>query len=214
MNPLFEDAQSRTTELSKDPKKRWHPSTRLDDIYITMLQTAENVAQYEGVTRQEQDEFAAESQQRAETAQKAGVFDREITPVTTPSGRIVSQDDSPRWGTTIEKLANLKPILTDQMGDKASITAGNACPLNDGAAAIIVMSETRAKDLNIQPLARNRVHRHFSHQPRNHGPWTYRSQPTSTTPSRAFGPRHRPHRTQRSVCSPGDSINARTRNPT
>ena len=106
------------------------------------------------VSRQEQDEFAALSQQRAEAAQKSGHFAEEITPVTTPSGKVVDTDDCPRHGTTAEKLAGLKPVLLEQMGDKATVTAGNACPLNDGAAAVIVMSDTRAKELGITPLAR------------------------------------------------------------
>ena len=119
-----------------------------------MLQTAENVAQHMAVSRQEQDEFAALSQQRAEAAQKSGHFAEEITPVTTPSGKVVDTDDCPRHGTTAEKLAGLKPVLAEQMGDKATVTAGNACPLNDGAAAVIVMSDTRAKELGLTPLAR------------------------------------------------------------
>jgi acetyl-CoA C-acetyltransferase len=119
-----------------------------------MLQTAENVAQYKSISRHEQDEFAALSQQRAEAAQKSGYFAEEITPVTTPSGKVVDIDDCPRHGTTAEKLAGLKPVLLEQMGDKATVTAGNACPLNDGAAAVIVMSDTKAKDLGIKPLAR------------------------------------------------------------
>jgi acetyl-CoA C-acetyltransferase len=119
-----------------------------------MLQTAENVAQYVAVSRREQDEFAALSQQRAEAAQKSGFFADEITPVTTPSGKLVDTDDCPRHGTTVEKLAELKPVLLEQMGERATVTAGNACPLNDGAAAVIVMSHTRAKALGLTPLAR------------------------------------------------------------
>jgi len=132
----------------------WEPTEGLPDVYITMLQTAENVAQYMAVSREEQDEFAALSQQRAEAAQKAGFFAEEITPVTTPSGNIVDTDDCPRHGTTVEKLAGLKPVLVEQLGHKATVTAGNACPLNDGAAAVVVMSDTRAKELGIKPLAR------------------------------------------------------------
>jgi acetyl-CoA C-acetyltransferase len=119
-----------------------------------MLQTAENVAQHEAISRKEQDEFAALSQQRAEAAQKAGYFAEEITAVTTPSGQVVDADDCPRHGTTVEKLAALKPVLLEQMGEKATVTAGNACPLNDGAAAVVVMSDTRAKEHGLQPLAR------------------------------------------------------------
>jgi len=153
-NPRFEAAETRTAEYLSPGGRNWEPAPGLANIYITMLQTAENVAQYVAISRQEQDEFAALSQQRAEAAQKAGFFAEEITPVTTPSGKLVDSDDCPRHGTTAEKLAALKPVLLEQMGERATVTAGNACPLNDGAAAVVVMSHTRAKALGITPLAR------------------------------------------------------------
>ncbi len=115
-----------------------------------MGQTAENVAQYAGVTREEQDEFAARSQQRAVAAQEQGFFEREITPVTLDDGSVVSADDGPRPGTTAEKLAGLQPVFRPD----GTVTAGNACPLNDGAAAVVVMSDRRASELGIKPLAR------------------------------------------------------------
>src|SRR6478736_6206546 len=115
-----------------------------------MGQTAENVAEYEQVTRDEQDEFAARSQNRAVEAQKNGFFEREITPVTLADGTEVSVDDGPRPDTTVEKLATLQPVFRPN----GSVTAGNACPLNDGAAAVIVMSDSRAEELGIKPLAR------------------------------------------------------------
>jgi acetyl-CoA C-acetyltransferase len=102
------------------------------------------------VSRQEQDEFAVQSQHRAVAAQEAGFFDREIIPVTTPSGDVVTKDDGPRPGTTLEALAGLKPVFREG----GTVTAGNACPLNDGAAAVVVMSDTRAAQLGITPLAR------------------------------------------------------------
>ena len=154
MNALFDDARARTSRYAKGEGGDWRAANGLPDVYITMLQTAENVARSEGITREEQDAFAAASQQRAEAAQKSGHFANEITPITTPSGKVVDRDDGPRWGTTIEKLATLKPVLLDAMGDKATVTAGNACPLNDGAAAVVVMSDTRARELGIEPLAR------------------------------------------------------------
>ncbi|MEM7437148.1 MAG: acetyl-CoA C-acetyltransferase [Myxococcota bacterium] len=154
MNPKFDDAQARMARYMSGEGGDWEPSGGLADVYITMLQTAENVAQYKSVSRQEQDEYAALSQQRAEAAQNSGHFDAEITPVTTPSGKVVSVDDCPRHGTTMEKLAGLKPVLQGQMGDKATVTAGNACPLNDGAAAVVVMSDDKARELGIRPLAR------------------------------------------------------------
>jgi acetyl-CoA C-acetyltransferase len=153
-NPKFANAEARMEKYMSGEGGDWEPADGLPNVYITMLQTAENVAQYMSVSRQEQDEFAALSQQRAEAAQKSGHFAEEITPVTTPNGKLVDTDDCPRHGTTAEKLAGLKPVLVEQMGDKATVTAGNACPLNDGAAAVIVMSDSRAKELGLTPLAR------------------------------------------------------------
>ena len=153
-NPRFAESEARMASLMSPDGGYWEPASGLPDVYITMLQTAENVAQYMAVSRQEQDEFAALSQQRAEAAQKSGFFDEEITPVTTPSGTVVAADDCPRHGTTAEKLAGLNPVLLGQLGEKATVTAGNACPLNDGAAAVIVMSDARARALGITPLAR------------------------------------------------------------
>jgi acetyl-CoA C-acetyltransferase len=148
-NPLFADAEARTAERTNGADS-WEPPAGLPDIYIAMGQTAENVRLAEGVGRKEMDEFAALSQQRAVAAQERGFFEREITPVTLPDGTVVSKDDGPRPGTTAEKLAELKPAFRPD----GEITAGNACPLNDGAAAVIVMSDTRAKELGITPLAR------------------------------------------------------------
>ena len=148
-NPLFADAQARTTERTNGADA-WEPPAGLPDIYIAMGQTAENVVLSEGVTRKEMDEFAALSQQRAVANQENGYWDAEITPITTPSGNVVSKDDGPRAGTTAEGLSNLKPAFRPD----GQVTAGNACPLNDGAAAVIVMSDTRAKELGITPLAR------------------------------------------------------------
>jgi len=153
-NAKFAESEERMAKLMTPDAGDWEPAGGLADVYITMLQTAENVAQYMAVSRKEQDEFAALSQQRAEAAQQSGYFTEEITPVTTPSGAVVDTDDCPRHGTTAEKLAGLKPVLLGQMGEKATVTAGNACPLNDGAAAVIVMSDTRARELGITPLAR------------------------------------------------------------
>ncbi len=153
-NPIFEEAEARTEAHGQGKGGDWRPADGLPNVYITMLETAENVAQYKKVSRHEQDEFAAMSQNRAEAAQKRGFFAEEITPVTTPSGTVVDTDDCPRHGTTVEVLANLKPVLQEGLGDRATVTAGNACPLNDGAAAVIVMSDTRAKELGIKPLAR------------------------------------------------------------
>jgi acetyl-CoA C-acetyltransferase len=148
-NPLFKDAEARTQERTNGASS-WEPIKGVPDFYIAMGQTAENVRLAEGVSRKEMDEFAARSQQLAVESQKNGFFEREITPVTLADGTVVSKDDGPREGTTAEKLAELKPVFRPD----GEITAGNACPLNDGAAAVIVMSDTKAKELGITPLAR------------------------------------------------------------
>ncbi len=148
-NPLFADAEQRTADRTQGASS-WEPPSGLPDIYIAMGQTAENVRLLEHVSRREMDEFAVLSQQRAVESQHNGFFEREITPVTTPSGAVVTKDDGPREGTTLEKLAELKPVFRPD----GEVTAGNSCPLNDGAAAVIVMSDTRARELGITPLAR------------------------------------------------------------
>ena len=153
MNQRFGQAAERTAARSEEGAYTWSEDLRgedFPDVYIAMGQTAENVARVEGVSREEMDEFAALSQTRAVESQKNRFFDREITPVTLPNGNVVSQDDGPRPGTTVEKLAALKPVFRAD----GSITAGNACPLNDGAAAIIVMSDEKARSVGITPLAR------------------------------------------------------------
>jgi acetyl-CoA C-acetyltransferase len=150
MNPRFTEAGERTQERSQGEQGPWTEAEGLPDIYISMGETAENVADIEDISREEMDEFAALSQNRAVEGQKNGFWDREITPVTLPSGDVVSADDGPRPGTTVEKLAGLKPVFRPD----GRVTAGNACPLNDGAAAVIVMSDTRARELGITPLAR------------------------------------------------------------
>ena len=137
-----EDMNPRFTDESR--------SDFINHVYIPMGMTAENVAAKYDVPRQRMDEFAKLSQDRAVEAQKNGFFDREITPVTLPDGTVVSKDDGPRANTTVEKLAELKPAFKED----GRVTAGNACPLNDGAAAVLVMSEDRAKALGLTPLAR------------------------------------------------------------
>ena len=122
----------------------------LPHLYIAMGETAENVADREGITREEMDRFAVNSQWRAVRSRDGGFFDREIVPVPLPSGGVVTRDDGPRPGTTLEALAALKPVFREN----GRVTAGNACPLNDGAAAAVVMSDGRAKGLGITPLAR------------------------------------------------------------
>jgi acetyl-CoA C-acetyltransferase len=120
------------------------------NAYIAMGLTAENVAEQYGVSREDQDRYAQRSQERAVAAQEAGVFDREIVPVTLADGTVVSKDDGPRASSTYEKLATLEPAFKPG----GTVTAGNSCPLNDGAAAVIVMSADRARELGIKPRVR------------------------------------------------------------
>ena len=149
-NAAFADAEARTAARNPAVTEPWTAPKGISDVYIAMGQTAENVAEYEKVTRQEMDEFAARSENRAVESQKNGFFEREIIPVTLDDGTVVTKDDGPRENTTVEGLAALKPVFREG----GTITAGNACPLNDGAAAVIVMSESKASELGITPLAR------------------------------------------------------------
>jgi len=122
----------------------------INNVYIPMGNTAENVAKKYGITRERQDEFGKRSQDRAVESQKNGFFDWEITPIVVPDGRTIRDDDGPRPNTTLEKLATLPPVFDPE----GTVTAGNSCPLNDGAAAVLVMSSERAEQLGLQPLAR------------------------------------------------------------
>ena len=148
-NPAFDDARSRSADRSGPNAPRWQPEG-MPDVYIAMGQTAENVAQIEGITREEQDQFAFESQQNAARAIANGFTEIDITPVTLPDGTVVSTDDGPRPNTTREGLGQLRPVFRPD----GTVTAGNSCPLNDGAAAVVVMSDRRARELGITPLAR------------------------------------------------------------
>ena len=152
-NPLFDDAQSRADRARSGEAGPWHDPREdglLPDIYIAMGETAENVAQLRGISREQQDEFGVRSQNLAEKAIANGFWQREITPVTLPDGTVVTADDGPRPGVTIEKVAALKPAFRPD----GTVTAGNCCPLNDGAAAVVVMSDVKAAELGITPLAR------------------------------------------------------------
>ncbi len=149
-NPIFKTPGERTKARAAGGQPKWTPPLGISDMYIAMGQTAENVRETENVSRQEMDEFAARSQQRACENVANGFFEREITPLTLPDGRVIAKDDGPRAGTTVEALSGLKPAFRPD----GQITAGNACPLNDGAAAVLVMSDTKAKKLGLTPLAR------------------------------------------------------------
>ncbi|MFZ2526839.1 MAG: acetyl-CoA C-acetyltransferase [Rhodococcus sp. (in: high G+C Gram-positive bacteria)] len=151
-NPLYDDAGARTAKLAEggtawtDPRE----DGLLPDVYIAMGQTAENVASYTGISREDQDRWGVRSQNRAEEAIKSGFFANEISPLTLADGTVVSTDDGPRAGTTYEAISQLKPVFRPD----GTVTAGNACPLNDGAAALVIMSDTKAKALGLTPLAR------------------------------------------------------------
>ncbi|MFL6090880.1 MAG: acetyl-CoA C-acetyltransferase [Aeromicrobium sp.] len=152
-NPVFADAQAATAKRAEGGAATWtdpRESGHLPDVYIAMGQTAENVQQIIGMSRQEQDEFACRSQNLTEQRIADGFWARDITPVTLPDGSTAATDDGPRAGTTIEALSGLSPVFRPD----GTVTAGNACPLNDGAAAVIVMSDTKAKELGLTPLAR------------------------------------------------------------
>jgi acetyl-CoA C-acetyltransferase len=152
-NPVFADGEVRNVERTQGGAPTWHDPREdgaVPDIYLAMGQTAENLAQLKGITREEMDEFGVRSQNNAEKAIADGFWAREITPVTTPSGTVVAVDDGPRAGVTMEGVAGLKPVFRPD----GRITAGNCCPLNDGAAAVVIMSDTKARELGITPLAR------------------------------------------------------------
>ena len=152
-NPVFADAEARTEARSGADVPVWHDPREdgaVPDIYIAMGQTAENLAQIRGITRLAQDEFGVRSQNLAEKALADGFWQRDITPLTLPDGTVVAADDGPRAGTTLEKVATLKTVFRPD----GTVTAGNCCPLNDGAAAVIVMSDRKAAELGITPLAR------------------------------------------------------------
>ncbi len=150
VNPIFGDAMARTVERSGEGAASWTAPEGLPDIYIAMGQTAENVAQQENVSREAMDEWGVRSQNRAEAAIANGFFENDITPVTLSDGSTFASDDGPRAGVTLEAVSGLKPVFRPD----GRITAANACPLNDGAAAVVVMSDTRAAELGIKPLAR------------------------------------------------------------
>jgi acetyl-CoA C-acetyltransferase len=152
-NPRFADAETRVAKVAESGADSWRDPREdgeIPDVYIAMGQTAENLALLKDVSRQEMDEFGVRSQNLAEEAINNGFWEREITPVTLPDGTVVSKDDGPRAGTTLEAVSQLKPVFRPD----GRVTAGNACPLNDGAAALIVMSDTKARELGLTPLAR------------------------------------------------------------
>jgi acetyl-CoA C-acetyltransferase len=151
-NPLFQPAIARSEAMAASNAVWTDPRDigMIPDVYLPMGQTAENVATTRGISRQRQDEWGVASQNRAEAAIASGFFADDITPVTLPDGTIHRTDDGPRPGVTLEGVAGLKPVFRET----GTVTAGNCCPLNDGAAAVVVMSDRKAKELGLTPLAR------------------------------------------------------------
>ena len=152
-NPIFAGPEERVAEQAKGGASPWQDPRadgEVPDVYVAMGQTAENVAQIRGITRAEQDEFGVRSQNLAEKALADGFWQLDITPATLPDGTVVAADDGPRAGTTLEKVSQLQPVFRPD----GTVTAGNCCPLNDGAAAVVIMSDRKAAELGITPLAR------------------------------------------------------------
>ena len=153
-NPRFDDAQARTAKRTPGRRADWN-DPREDGAAARRLHhhgpdRRERRPASATSTREELDEFGVRSQNLAEKAIDDGFWAREITPVTTPDGTVVSTDDGPRAGVTLEAVAGLKPVFRPD----GRITAGNCCPLNDGAAAVVIMSDTKARELGLTPLAR------------------------------------------------------------
>ena len=151
-NPKFDAAQARSAQTAANNTTWTDPREQglIPDVYLAMGQTAENVATLRGISRARQDEWGVSSQNRAEKAIAEGFFAREINPITTPDGTVVSTDDGPRAGVTLEAVAGLKPVFREG----GTVTAGNCCPLNDGAAAVVIMNDRKARELGLTPLAR------------------------------------------------------------
>jgi acetyl-CoA C-acetyltransferase len=152
-NERYADAAARTDQVAASGADEWHDPREdglLPDVYIAMGQTAENVALLRDVSREDMDHFGVRSQNLAEAAIDSGFWPRDITPVTLPDGTVVSTDDGPRAGVNYEAVASLKPVFRPD----GRVTAGNCCPLNDGAAALVIMSDAKAAELGLTPLAR------------------------------------------------------------
>ena len=155
-NASFAEAQARSDQAALGATE-WHDPREdgsIPDVYIAMGQTAENVALFTGISREDQDHWGVRSQNRAEEAINNGFFEREIVPVTLPDGTTVSKDDGPRAGTTYEKISQLKPVFRPN----GTITAGNACPLNDGAAAVVIMSRHQGQGTGAYAVGAHRFH--------------------------------------------------------
>jgi acetyl-CoA C-acetyltransferase len=152
-NAKYAEAEQRTAKVAESGSSEWHDPREdgtFPDVYIAMGQTAENLALFKDVSREDMDHFGVRSQNLAEAAIANGFWAKDITPITLPDGTVVSNDDGPRAGVTYEAVSGLKPVFRPD----GRVTAGNCCPLNDGAAAVVIMSDTKAAQLGVTPLAR------------------------------------------------------------
>ena len=201
-NATFAGAGERTAERALGGSPDWTPPEGLPDIYIAMGQTAENVAELEHVSRERMDEFAKLSQDRAVAHVENGFFADEITPVTLPDGTVVAKDDGPRPGTTLEGLAQLKPVFRPD----GTVTAGNACPLNDGAAAVDRDERHEGRRAGPHAAGSHRVVRGVGTEPGDHGARSDRGQPPGAGPRRHDDRRHRPRGDQRGLRRPGHPV--------
>ena len=204
-NPLFASAEERNAQEAAGGADTWHDPRddgQLPDVYVAMGQTAENVAQLRNVTRLEQDEFGVRSQNLAEKALADGFWQQDITPVTLPDGTVVAADDGPRAGTTLEKVAALQPVFRPD----GTVTAGNCCPLNDGAAAVVVMSDGKAAELGPHADRPDRRHGGQRAVARDHGPGPGGGLHARARAGRHDDRRHRPGRDQRGLRGPGDPV--------
>jgi len=206
-NALLADARARTERFAAGGQT-WHDPRslgQLPDLYIAVGQTAENVAQLKCISRAEQDAFGVRSQNRAEKAIADGFWARDVTPVTLPDGTAVTADDGPRAGVNFEAVAALQPVFRKD----GTVTAGNCCPLNDGAAAAVIMSDAKAKRLGITPLARIVSTAVTGLSPEIMGLGPVEATKRAPAASRHDRERHRPRGDQRSLRRPGDPFRPR-----
>jgi acetyl-CoA C-acetyltransferase len=152
-NPRYSESEQRTAKVAESGASEWHDprdDDQIPDIYIQMGQTAENLALYKDVSREDMDHFGVRSQNLTEAGIANGFWEKDIVPITLPDGTVVAKDDGPRAGVTYDAVSGLKPVFRPD----GRVTAGNCCPLNDGAAAVVIMSSDKAAALGLTPLAR------------------------------------------------------------
>ncbi len=209
-NPVYGEAEQRTAKVAESGAPEWHDPRSddlLPDIYIAMGQTAENVALLKDVSREDMDHFGVRSQNLAEQAIANGFWAKDIVPVTLPDGTVVSKDDGPRAGVTYEAVSQLKPVFRPD----GRITAGNCCPLNDGAAAVVIMSSDKAAALGVTPLARIVATGVSGLSPEIMGLGPVEASKKALASAGHEHRRHRPGRDQRGLRRAGAAVATRTR---